>query len=75
MTVLGAIGGLHIPNVGWLYTVGPNLVAAIVEGFAVLALGQAARKEVGARITPMKASRGPAASPGAGDGAAPFPHG
>jgi hypothetical protein len=53
MTVLGGIAGLQVPNVGWLYTVGPILVAGIVEGFAILALGRVARREADSRLKQM----------------------
>ena len=53
MTALGVVGGLQVPNVGWLYTVGPILVAAIVDWIAVLALGRTARKAADARIRAM----------------------
>lgn len=54
MTILGVIAGLQVPNVGWVYTVGPILVAATVEGVAILALGRTARKEADARLKQMK---------------------
>jgi hypothetical protein len=43
MTLLGIIGGLQIPNVGWLYTVVPVLVAAGVALIAAFIPGRSER--------------------------------
>jgi hypothetical protein len=50
MTVVGVIAGLQIPNVGWVYTVVPVLVAAGVSLGAVFVPGRSARREADARI-------------------------
>ncbi|MDQ3346032.1 MAG: hypothetical protein M3473_07020 [Chloroflexota bacterium] len=56
MTTLGIVGGLQIPNVGWLFTVVPVVVAACVAMAAALIPGRRERPAADKRLGEMRAA-------------------
>jgi hypothetical protein len=56
MAILGVIGGLQIPEVGWLYTVAPVLVATGIAVASITLPGRKERHEADLRLTEMNGS-------------------
>jgi hypothetical protein len=54
MTGLGVIAGLQIADVGWLFTIVPIVIAALVSVLAVFAPGRKARTAADARLAEME---------------------
>jgi hypothetical protein len=54
MAFLGVVGGARIPNVGFLFTVIPVVVATVIAGASMYLPGRRERVEAQARVTQMK---------------------
>lgn len=54
MTIFGVVGGLQIPDVGWLYTVLPVLIAAAVALTAAFIPGRSERAAADAILRPSQ---------------------
>jgi peptidoglycan/LPS O-acetylase OafA/YrhL len=57
MTLLGIVAGLQIPNVGWLFTIVPVVISAIVAALAGLVPGRSERKDADERLREMGVRR------------------
>jgi hypothetical protein len=63
MTALGSIAGLQIPNVGYLYTVVPVVVAAVITVAVALLPGRDERKSADETLRALRAPAATTASP------------